>query len=163
MSIMGVDPGIANTGIAFIYDSEGVECLLCSELVRTKASEPITERISRISEKVRTAIIDLKPSFMFVEEVFFAKNKNSATTTSMVIGICAYLAHIHNIKFYTLKPNEVKKALTGQVKASKIEVAEAVKQKILYADDKLSHHVTDAIAIALTGAYKIDSGEIEKA
>ena len=156
MSIMGIDPGIANTGLAVIYESEDGDYYLCGEHIKTKAGQPIEDRVGHIAERVRDFIIEVKPSMMFIEDVFFARNKNSAITTGMIIGSCIYLARIHNLKLGVIKPNEMKKVLTNNVKASKIEVEESVREKVFSVDDKLSNHVIDAIGVALTGAYKID-------
>lgn len=156
MSVMGVDPGIANTGIAQIYDSEGTECFLAGEMINTYAWQETRDRIGHIANKVGQFVLEMRPAYMFVEEVFFSKNKSSAMTTSMVIGACAHVAYIHNIKFYLIRPNEMKKLLTGRAKADKIKVEEAVRNKVLHVDDDLSNHVVDAVGIALAGCYKID-------
>ena len=107
---LGVDPGIANTGIAVVESAGHKYHLLFSCLVKTSPKDCTGERLSIICGAVKGIIADYSPQGLAVESVYHNRNVSSSISTGKVIGSCELLAFNAGIPCELLTPQEVKKA-----------------------------------------------------
>ncbi len=124
-----------------------------------KLSNPL--RLGLIYHHVCQLITRWSPGLVVVEEAFVdPKHPRAALQLGEVRGTISVAAHNMGVEVFEIKPSEVKHALTGQGLAAKEQVQGAV-NRILHLPippvqggartQPLSHHATDAMAIALTG------------
>jgi len=159
MIVLGIDPGIAITGIAIIENNKGKQTLLQSEAITTFSSSPISERLSRLYDLLVLLIKSHKPNVAVLENLFFNTNAKTALIVGQARGVVQLAISQHKIPIAEYTPLQVKMALTGYGRADKNQIQQMVKTilklpKILTPDD-----VADAAAIALTHcfSYKLNS------
>ena len=89
---------------------------------------------------------------MVLEDVFVMKEfPMAAMQLGEVRGVIRLTAKNMGVSISEIKPTEVKSALTGSGRASKEQIKRAVR-RILHIEDAIkSDHVSDAMALALTG------------
>lgn len=89
---------------------------------------------------------------MILEDVFVVERfPMAAMKLGEVRGIIRLAAKNMSIPISEMKPTEVKSALTGSGRAGKEQIKRVVR-RILHIEDKIkSDHISDAMALALTG------------
>ncbi|MGH7889525.1 MAG: crossover junction endodeoxyribonuclease RuvC, partial [Thermodesulfobacteriota bacterium] len=117
----------------------------------------LPERLKAIYEGLREVINRSSPDFMSIEQVFFAKNARSALKLGEARGVALLAAAVSGIPVHEYASTEVKLALTGQGRASKLKVQEII-SRILGISEWKRTDVSDAVAIALC---HINISEIE--
>lgn len=151
--ILGIDPGTTSIGYAAI-ERDRKPILREAGLIKiTDQSAPA--RLKKLHYEILELIKKWKPEFMATERLFFAKNAKTAMAVSEARGVILLTSSLAGINVLEYTPLEVKKAVTGDGKADKIQVKKMV-QLVLpeTATLKAQDDVFDAIALALTGYYQ---------
>ena len=85
MRILGVDPGLVNTGYGVIDTTGNRPLVIEGGVVRTKSSDPLPERLHTIFVAVQEVITELRPEVMAIEDLHssprFAK-------TAIMMAMC---------------------------------------------------------------------------
>ncbi len=151
MLMLGIDPGTATTGYAFITeDPNGTYHPVNFGVVLTPADMAMPLRLQSIYRQLTDLIAKYKPNSGAIEEMFFGKNITTAITVAQGRGV-ALLSMINaGLPIREFKPAEVKQTIAGYGNAPKSQMQEMVKtllnlEKIPKPDD-----AADACAIALT-------------
>ena len=82
--ILGIDPGLANTGWAVLESEEKV---VDSGCLKTKSSDDSSKRLVFIYGELERIIKRHKVEKICVESLFFAKNAKSALPVAEAIGV----------------------------------------------------------------------------
>jgi crossover junction endodeoxyribonuclease RuvC len=145
--LIGIDPGLANTGWAILKDEKTlVDC----GVLKTKITDTSAERLDKIYEELEAVIKKYKADEMAIETLFFAKNAKSAIKVAEAIGVIKICGQKNGIKVYGYTPLQVKMALVGYGRAEKDQV-ETMVRSILNLEKPISpSHASDAVAVALT-------------
>ena len=152
MIILGIDPGLANTGWGIIESRNQKYRALSYDLIKTDTSSDLPIRINIITEKIESLIDEYKVEAVSIEEIFFLKNVSSAISVAKVMGAIMNVCVKKNIKVKTFTPLEVKTVITGIGRAEKQQVSDLVKL-LLGINEKIKvDHISDALAIATTYA-----------
>lgn len=149
MLILGIDPGLANTGWG-VVDFNGTKFRPVSYgTVNTDPKDKLEHRISIIAEAVGKIAQQYQVQCMSMEDIFFAKNEISAIGVAKVIGAITYQMYLLNIPVNMFTPMQLKVAITGYGKAEKKQVQEMC--RILLGLDKIPRpdHAADALAAAV--------------
>ncbi len=156
-NVVGIDPGIANLGIGAIKQEGTKASLLNCQLIRTHASEDSSLRLLTIYTEVKGFLKVHKPQALALESQYFHQQKEVAFKVGQAVGVCLLAAGELNIPVFEYGPMQVKQALVGTGKADKIQVAFMVRALLGLTKPLESHHVADALALALThlSFYKI--------
>jgi crossover junction endodeoxyribonuclease RuvC len=157
INVVGIDPGIANLGIGAIKQEGTKASLLNCQLIRTPSSEDASTRLLTLYTEVKGFLKVHKPQALALEAQYFHQQKEVAFKVGQAVGVCLLAAGELNIPVFEYGPMQVKQALVGTGKADKIQVAFMVKALLNLTKPLESHHVADALAIALThlSFYKI--------
>ena len=149
--ILGIDPGIANTGWAIL--DLATEKLIDIGLIQTQPKKDISDRLSVITNELinKIQLVDI----VAVEKVFFHRNAPSTLSTAYVIGNILYQAKQYEKQIYEIRPQGAKMSLGLKGNASKNEVGKAISNRFGKA---FNRHAADAIAIAL--AIKSSGGGV---
>lgn len=149
--ILGIDPGTTRIGFGVI-EKRGRECKhFASGLLPIKESSLLeTER------GIQALLIRHNPSKVGVEKLFFTKNKKTALQVSEHRGVIVSTLLKHGITPFEFTPSEIKKAVTDNGNADKAAVAKMVKWTLHLDEVSSIDDVTDALAIAITTAYRQD-------
>ena len=149
MIILGIDPGISITGYAVLNINETDRILLDSGYIRTENSSSLPLRLKKIYDKLGELIVDNKPQVLVVEDIFYAKNVQTAIKLGHVRGVALLVATNHGVDTAEYAAREIKMSVTGNGAASKVQVQRMVQQLLRLDCSECKSDVTDAIAVAL--------------
>ncbi len=156
---LGIDPGLAATGFAVIGCLQRGGDLSDWGAITTKAGIASHIRLQEIYSAVRTLIDQWRPDVLAVEDVYVLdRYPRAALQLGEVKGVIALAAAEAHLEFMQVKPAEIKRALTGNGRASKQQVHTAVQRSLGLRHGITPDHASDAAAIALvalsrTGHY----------
>ncbi|MGL4609363.1 MAG: crossover junction endodeoxyribonuclease RuvC [Trueperaceae bacterium] len=150
LNVVGIDPGIANLGIGAIRQEGTKAQLLNCQLIRTPSSEDPSLRLLAIYTEVKGFLQTHKPEALALESQYFHQQKEVAFKVGQAVGVCLLAAGELDIPVFEYGPMQVKQALVGTGKADKVQVAFMVRALLNLTKPLESHHVADALAIALT-------------
>ena len=152
---LGIDPGIANTGIGIVALNGTNYRLLHTESIETDSKLPNSARYLRIHDRIRCLLTEWDARFMSVEQVYHNRNVSSSMTTAGVIGIVELIAAQVDIPCHVVRPQAVKEAVGCFGNADKKSVTIAVKRLLHTTFEQVkTHHAADACAAAVAGILK---------
>lgn len=152
MITLGIDPGFARCGYAFIESENSIYKIIDSGLIETFQKTEYNQRLKKIYEELNNLIEKHKPDNAAIEELFFSKNTKTALKVAEARGIIILALTVNNIDFKEYKPKEVKSQITGNGNANKDAVIRMVN---LFTNSKIKQDDTaDAVAIALAHASR---------
>jgi crossover junction endodeoxyribonuclease RuvC len=152
--VLGIDPGLNITGYAAVeLDARGEPSVVEAGTFRTNARGAMAERIAQIHADLTEVLAELRPSLVAIEKLY-AHYKHPRTSILMghARGVILLAAHQAGVAVRDLAATEVKKNLTGNGHASKLQVQRAVQAVCGLAELPRPPDVADAIAIALCAA-----------
>lgn len=162
MIILGLDPGLANTGYGTIFCDGRVPALHSIGSVRTIPDEPMPKRLFQIHSDLSILVQKLKPDFVALENAFsLMKYPKAGIVLGGVIGVIYLTMFQHDLTVFEVSPREIKNCLVGSGSATKNQIKAAV-QRVLTIDKVSSFHAADALAVALTAFYRKGSLGISK-
>jgi len=148
--VLGVDPGLANVGLATVARRGRAPVLLWADTVRTTPDEDEALRLRLVAEAVRAAIAHHHPGAVAIERVAWNRNQVSALRVARATGAVMVVAAEAGVGVREYGPNEVKIAVTGAGNADKRQVRDAL-ARIHRLDAVPSQpDAADAVAVALT-------------
>ncbi len=154
MIILGIDPGLANTGFGVIACPGSKPSLMKCGYIKTVKSDHMSRRLFQIYTDVNHLITTMGPDIVAVENIFsLVRYPKAGIMLGGVMGII-YLAIVQNgLTLAEISPKEVKNALVGYGSANKNQVRNTV-QALLKVNGISSFHAADALAVALTAFYR---------
>ena len=149
MIILGIDPGLTNTGYGLIrYEKKKIE-LIDYGCVLTYKKDTFSIRIKKIYYKIKELIEKYNPHEVAIEEIFFNKNVRSALTVSKVHGMIAITVALIGLELYEYTPLQIKQATVGNGRAEKYQVQSMVKILLNLSEIPQPDHAADALAVAI--------------
>lgn len=147
--VLGIDPGTINCGYAIINVNKDGKKLVEAGLIKIK-SRVLQEQIVELIEGLEVIFSNHNIKEVAIEDIFFAFNPKSVIKLAQFRGALSLkiLQEFGNFAEYT--PLQVKKAVTGNGKAGKEQVAFMVKRLLGIKREIKPLDITDAIAVALT-------------
>lgn len=153
MKILGIDPGIERLGWGLIKKEVSKIERVSSGVKKTLKTQTNAERLFEIQSFLDKLIKKEKPDTISVEKLFFSKNIKTALSISETRGVILATAQKYGLNIVEFTPLQVKAAICGYGKASKIDVANMLKLTINLSKNCLLDDETDALAIAITAAF----------
>ena len=154
MNILGIDPGSRNLGYCIIHWDGKKFTLVEAGLLKMKEKElqsQMVELVEGIDVILRSHTIDE----VAIEDIFFAYNPKSVIKLAQFRGALC-LKVLQEIGFFhEYTALQVKKAVTGNGKATKEQVAFMVKRLFGIKKEIKPLDITDAMAIALTHLQRV--------
>ena len=147
MILIGIDPGINNTGWSVVKKNGANLKYIASGVIKTKVSEPLSSRLALISKQLQKIIDLYNPNISGLEEIFVNKNPMSSMKLAHARGAILSILGINNIDVLEFAPRTIKKNITGTGTADKDQIIHMV--KIIFAkQDIKSPDEADALAVA---------------
>ena len=148
--VIGIDPGIRNTGWGVIR-IEGNNLLhLCHGVIKTEDNESDALRLNFIANSLDEIIKKYKPDIAAIEKIFVSNSGESALKLGMARGVALNSLVSHKqILIKELAARYIKKAITGTGAADKDQIKYMIEKllgKIVVQSD-----AADALAIAIAG------------
>lgn len=161
MRVLGIDPGISNTGVA-IMDYTGSEYMYISgTTLETPTDTEEYQRVGLIAEGVKEYLEGNDFDAVAIEECYFNKNVSSANSTNRVIGAIQALAADIGLPLLMVRPQHAKQALgltgTADKKLMRLSAKRLFRFPFPIQPRFQSHHEIDAAAIAVAGILHLRS------
>lgn len=149
MVILGIDPGTATIGYAFVRVSRGkAPEALDFGVITTDKGLPMPERLRVIHEDFTALVAARRPDVVVLEELFFFRNLNTALPVAQARGVILLGCAQARLPVASYTPPQVKVAVTGSGRAAKPEVQDAVQALYELAERPRPDDAADALAIA---------------
>lgn len=150
--VLGIDPGIANTGWAVVVKCQKGYRLVSDGLIKTDASEPTGDRLLVIYKQISEVVQHETPDKIAIERCYHNRNVSSSQSTGAVIGVVLLIAAQFGILVSEFTPQQVK-ASSGLGGGADKKAVEKMMCKI-FRRESLNNHVADAVACAIGGILK---------
>lgn len=153
MIILGIDPGLANTGWGVI-ETRGMQCRARAYgCIQTDATLDIARRLRRIHDEVGRVIERYHPTEVAIEEIFFSANSQSAVKTAHARGAALVACASCGLETGEYTPMQIKQAVVGTGTADKKQVQFMVKNLLHLEQEPRPDHCADALAAAICHAH----------
>jgi crossover junction endodeoxyribonuclease RuvC len=156
---MGIDPGLATTGYAFIKN-DAKRQILDFGVISTSSKEQFAKRIEYIYQSLTRLIKKYKPNVLAVEQLFFCKNVKTALLVGQARGVVLLAGINAKLPIFEFTPLQVKQSVCGYGRAEKRQIQEMV--KILFNLKKLPKPDDAADALAIASTYLNSQKFLEK-
>ena len=160
MRTLGIDPGLRITGYGCIECRGSDFALVEAGVIRLKSESagqrvPISDRLLELHADLTAALARLAPDAVAVEAVF-AHYRHPATAIAMghARGVILLAIRAAGLRLVELKPNAVKKFLTGHGHAAKDQMQAAIQSRLHLPALPDPPDVADALAIAMCAASR---------
>ena len=148
--VIGIDPGIRNTGWGVIRVKENNILHLCHGVINTEHNGGDALRLNYIANSLDEIIKNYKPDIAVIEKIFVSNSGESALKLGMARGVALNsLVSQKKIIIKELAARYIKKAITGTGAADKDQIKYMIEKllgKIVVQSD-----AADALAIAIAG------------
>lgn len=151
--IIGIDPGLANTGFGIIDEESGRLRLVGYGVVETAADEPHPSRLLKIHGGISRVVAEFAPDEAAMEELFFGRNATSAMGVSEAKGVATLALAQAGLITATYRPNQIKSSVTGTQQSPKETVERYVALLLSLKSPPRPDHAADALAAAITHAH----------
>lgn len=154
MNILAIDPGSRNLGYAIVEYKRGGFTLLEAGVMRIK-SRVLQEQIIELSDGIDILLKTHTIDEVAIEDIFFAHNPKSVLKLAQFRGALS-LKILQKIGYFAeYTPLQVKKAVTGNGKATKEQVAFMVKRLFGIKKEIKPLDITDAMGVAITHIQRV--------
>ena len=146
--VLGVDPGLATTGLATVRGRPGLVEIDWAETVRTPNGLAEPSRLRRLHDAVAAAIRDRGVDAVAVERVMWGRNVGSAMSVARATGVVLLAAEQAGLAVEEYAPLEVKMAVAGVGNAPKETLRRALVRTHGLRNVPPDPDAADAVAVA---------------
>ena len=149
--ILGVDPGLRNTGWGVIEAQGSRLSFIACGRVRSDAARNMGERLRQLHEGLMQVIAEHSPQEAAIEETFVNRDPQSALKLGQARGVALTAPALAGLVIAEYAANLVKKTVVGAGHADKKQV-EMMVRVLLPAAQGASADAADALAVAICHA-----------
>jgi len=151
MQILGIDPGIRNTGWGIVGLADGRLSHVANGVIRPDPKSSDSARLHRIAVDLEAVIATHAPQAAAIEEIFVARSAASALKLGMARGVAMAQCAAAGLPLRELAARQVKKSVVGTGTADKGQVAAMVTR--LLGVQAVNADAADALAIAIAAGH----------
>jgi crossover junction endodeoxyribonuclease RuvC len=148
MIFLGIDIGIAITGIGVIDKTGAKISYIAHTAILTEKNTPTAQRLSILKQELEKLIVQYKPAIAAVEELFYFKNAKTIINVAQARGVVLLTLEENKIPIEEYTPLEVKQAISSYGRADKLQVQKMVKMLLGLNELPQPDDAADALAIA---------------
>lgn len=155
LKVIGIDPGLASTGIG-IVSGKGLHIRTFSYgSIHTSSQHALPYRLNQIYSQLHLILSTETPDLMVVEDVFFLdKFPRSGIVLGKVSGIILLAGAVQNIPILEIPVREAKQVLTGNGNATKRQLEKSVRSHLALSTPIKPDHASDALGLAMIGLFR---------
>ena len=147
MRILGIDPGIRNTGWGIVARDSDRLVHLANGVIQPDPKMPDADRLAAIATGLALVIQAHRPDSAAIEEIFVARSAASALKLGMARGAAMMQCANAGLDVAEITARQVKKSVVGTGSADKGQVAAMVTR--LLSVKAVNADAADALAIAI--------------
>jgi crossover junction endodeoxyribonuclease RuvC len=151
LRIIGIDPGLRNTGWGIIEFKKNKLTYISDGRIAPSTIIPDGERLLFIKSALTQIVSKYIPNASAIEQVFVGNGAGSSLKLGMARGVSMSVLAAFGLKINEIPPKLVKKTITGYGSASKQQIKSMIK-KLLYITPK-NEDSADALAIAISAVH----------
>ncbi len=149
MRVLGIDPGLANTGWGIIdADATRFQHIAHGSIV-TRADEDNGRRLLAIRRAVLDIYETYHPEIAGIESIYFAKNQSSAIPVAQAMGVVLVTCEELGLPVEAFSPPRIKQAVVGTGTADKRQMQQLIKVILALPEVPRPDHAADALAAAV--------------
>ena len=152
MIVIGIDPGVANTGYGVVRRRGGRLAELDGGVIETRPERSPERRLADIFAAVDELVVRHSPDAFALEALYFGQNVRSAFSVGQARGVVMLAAGRHGLECHDYTPQQVKGAVCGSGRAPKEQVIRMVQSLLSLPDPPTPDHAADALAVAICHA-----------
>ena len=156
MRLIGLDPGLRNTGWGIIESSGSRLRYVADGAVHTDSERPLAERLVQLHEGLTAVIAAYRPVAAAVEETFVNKNPTSTLKLGLARGVALLVPALAGLAVAEYPANLVKKSVVGAGHAGKEQV-QAMVRILLPGCLTETADAADALAVAICHAHHAET------
>ena len=146
--VLGIDPGSQITGYGVVELTGNRLVHVAHGTITPPAREPLPVRLAAIYRGLRDIVEVHRPHEMGVENIFHARNAQSALKLGQARGVILLAAELGGMPVVEYTPMQVKSAVVGYGRAEKFQVQEMVR-RLLALPERAGPDASDALAVAI--------------
>ncbi len=150
--IIGIDPGLRNTGWGVVESLGNSLRFVASGTVKSDNKLDLASRLKQLYDGLETVLHEYQPFEAAVENTFVNKDATATLKLGQARGIAMVVPARAGLRVAEYAPNAVKKAVIGVGHGDKKQIVMMVKMLIPKATFD-SEHAADALAIAICHAH----------
>lgn len=151
MRLLGLDPGLRNTGWGIIEQSGSRLSHIADGAVHSNAELPLADRLAQLYDGLWEVLETYRPDEAAIEETFVNKNPYSTLKLGQARGVALLAPAKAGLTVAEYAPNKIKKAITGSGHAAKQQMDLMVKTLLPGCVPKTKDSA-DALAVAICHA-----------
>lgn len=149
MKVLGIDPGVANTGYG-VVESRGMQLLaLDGGVITTPAGTPLELRLAEIARRIEALIGEHDPAAVAIESIYFGRNAESAFQVGQARGAVLAEAGRQRLPVSSYTPQQIKLAVCSNGAAGKAQVQQMVCALLDLPGMPPADHAADALAVGI--------------
>ena len=152
MIVLGIDPGLANTGYGVVARRAARLVALDGGCIETPAALPVERRLAAIHVRICELLDEHSPDAVALEELYFGANARSAFAVGQARGVVMAAAGERGVACTGYTPQQVKGAVCGTGRAAKDQVGRMVQALLALPAPPAPDHAADALAVAICHA-----------
>jgi crossover junction endodeoxyribonuclease RuvC len=152
MVILGIDPGSRKTGYGIISKQGNRLIHVDNGAIFTQSAKEFPQRLEQIFTGLSSIIAQYQPEAVAVENVFLAKNAQSALKLGQARGAAIVAAVSIGLPVFEYTALQVKQAVVGTGRAEKSQVQQMIKA-LLNLPEIAQEDASDALAVAVCHAH----------
>jgi crossover junction endodeoxyribonuclease RuvC len=154
--VLGIDPGLVGTGYGLVEPGRsGIE-VVDTGVIATAAELPLEHRLHAIYDGIQAVLDKHAPDLLVLEDLYTEyRFPRTALLMAHARGVVCLAARQRAVSVLALAPAEVKRAVTANGAASKLQVQHGVRARLGLTVLPRPSHVADALALALTGLSRL--------
>jgi crossover junction endodeoxyribonuclease RuvC len=149
MIVLGIDPGLANTGYGVVSRRGERPAVLDGGTIQTPAGLAMELRLALLARRLREILDRHDCHAMALEELYFGQNVRTAFAVGHARGVAMLTAGEAGVPCFSYTPQRVKAAVCGNGRASKEQVMRMVSAQLSLSQIPSSDHAADALAVAI--------------
>lgn len=153
--IIGLDPGLRNTGWGIIQIAGNRLQHLANGTVKSRQTDPLAQRLQQLYAGLDDIIAKWLPDSAAAETTFVNKNPEATLKLGQARGVVLLAPANHGLAVAEYAPNQVKKTVVGVGHAKKEQIHTMVSH-LLPGCDIDSADAADALAVAICHAHWTD-------
>lgn len=148
MRVLAIDPAIRNTGYAVIEGDPRHPTVITYEVIRIPQRLPQSAALAAVRTHLMHVIQEHEPDEVAVEAIIYVQSHRTAISMGAARAAALIAAAEVGISVYEYAPTKIKKAVVGNGRADKAQVAFMIRA-LLGLSETPPHDAADALAIAL--------------
>ncbi len=151
--VLGLDPGLADTGFAFLSKNNQVLTLLECGSIKTAKNLKLAERLLSLESAIKKLLVKHPVDLVSIEKLYFARNVTTGIDVAQARGVAMLTLAKEKKQILEFTPLQVKQTLTGSGAAQKRQVGLMVKTILKLKEVPKPDDAADAAALAICGAW----------